>query len=137
MGLQNVNKSHCPMKNKLYLMGLFHRIGALIFLNCCLIFVIDGSIPSIKLATYRRWLNSGTEVLNQFLGKIFFHAFELLLGQATQDGANSLKLSSLKRNMGSEFSWMIKEAKYLGSAFGIPYIFIFGARTVYTDILPW
>ncbi|XP_038999544.1 single-strand DNA endonuclease 1 [Hibiscus syriacus] len=145
--LQNVNKSHCPMKNKLYLMGLFHRIRALIALNCSLIFVTDGSIPAIKLATYRRRLNSGNEVENQ----------------ATQDGANSQKLSSLRRNMGSEFSCMIKEAKYLGSALGIPCldgieeaeaqcallnleslcdgcfssdsdIFLFGARTVYRDI---
>ncbi|KAK8656031.1 hypothetical protein V6N13_108590 [Hibiscus sabdariffa] len=145
--LQNVNKSHCPMTSKLYLTGLFHRIRALIALNCSLIFVTDGSIPAIKLATYRRRLNLGTDVENQ----------------ATQDGANAQKLSSLRRNMGSEFSCMIKEAKYLGSAFGIPCldgieeaeaqcgllnleslcdgcfssdsdIFLFGARTVYRDI---
>ncbi|GMI75516.1 hypothetical protein like AT3G48900 [Hibiscus trionum] len=141
--LQNVNKSHCPVKTKLYLMGLFHRIRALIALNCTLIFVTDGSIPAIKLATYRRRLNLGID--------------------ATQDGENSQNLSSLRRNMGSEFSCMIKEAKYLGSTLGIPCldgveeaeaqcallnleslcdgcfssdsdIFLFGARTVYRDI---
>ncbi|KAK8690365.1 hypothetical protein V6N13_073899 [Hibiscus sabdariffa] len=145
--LQNVNKSHCPMTSKLYLTALFHRIRALIALNCSLIFVTDGSIPAIKLATYRRRLNLGTDIENQ----------------ATRDGANAQKLSSLRRNMGSEFSCMIKEAKYLGSAFGIPCldgieeaeaqcallnleslcdgcfssdsdIFLFGARTVYRDI---
>ncbi|XWS50538.1 hypothetical protein CRYUN_Cryun12cG0095500 [Craigia yunnanensis] len=145
--LQNVNKSHCPMKDKLYLKGLFHRLRALIALNCSLIFVADGSIPAIKLSTYRRRLNSGIEVENQ----------------ATQNGTNLQKLSSLRRNMGSEFSCMIKEAKFLGLALGIPCldgieeaeaqcallnleslcdgcfssdsdIFLFGARTVYRDI---
>ncbi|OMO97893.1 XPG/Rad2 endonuclease [Corchorus olitorius] len=145
--LQNVNKSHCPMKDKVYLKSLFHRLRALIALNCSLIFVTDGSIPAIKLATYRRRLNSGSEVENQ----------------VTQEGINSKKLSSLRRNMGSEFSCMIKEAKVLGLALGIPCldgieeaeaqcallnleslcdgcfssdsdIFLFGARTVYRDI---
>ncbi|XVF53625.1 hypothetical protein PTKIN_Ptkin05aG0113500 [Pterospermum kingtungense] len=145
--LQNVNRSHCPMKDKLYLKGLFHRIRALISLNCSLIFVTDGSIPAIKLSTYRRRLNSGIEVENQ----------------ATQKGTNSQNLSSLRRNMGSEFSCMIKEAKFLGLALGVPCldgieeaeaqcallnleslcdgcfssdsdIFLFGARTIYRDI---
>ncbi|TYG52765.1 hypothetical protein ES288_D09G054900v1 [Gossypium darwinii] len=118
--------------------------GALIALNCSLIFVTDGSIPAIKLCTYRRRLNLRPEA---------------------QDGANShsQNLSSLKRNMGSEFSCMIKEAKLLGLALGIPCLdgieeaeaqcallnleslcdgcfssdsdtFLFGARTVYRDI---
>ncbi|KAL6541592.1 hypothetical protein OROGR_011078 [Orobanche gracilis] len=141
--LQKVNKSHCPLKDKLYLKGLFHRLRALIALNCSLIFVTDGSIPSIKLSTYRRRLNAGNE--------------------AIQDTANPPKVSSVKRNMGSEFSCMIKEAKFLGVALGIPCLdgieeaeaqcallnseslcdgcftsdsdaFLFGARTVYRDI---
>ncbi|KAK8278605.1 hypothetical protein V6Z11_D09G053000 [Gossypium hirsutum] len=118
--------------------------GALIALNCSLIFVTDGSIPAIKLCTYRRRLNLRPEA---------------------QDGANShsQNLSSLKRNMGSEFSCMIKEAKLLGLALGVPCLdgieeaeaqcallnleslcdgcfssdsdtFLFGARTVYRDI---
>lgn len=37
--LQNVNKSHPSIKDKLYLKGLFHRLRALIALNCSLIFV--------------------------------------------------------------------------------------------------
>lgn len=37
--LQNVNKSHASIKDKLYLKGLFHRLRALIALNCSLIFV--------------------------------------------------------------------------------------------------
>ncbi|KAL6533140.1 hypothetical protein OROMI_027252 [Orobanche minor] len=98
--LQKVNKSHCPLKDKLYLKSLFHRLRALIALNCSLIFVTDGSIPSIKLSTYRRRLNAGNE--------------------AIQDTANPPKVSSVKRNMGSEFSCMIKEAKFLGVALGIP-----------------
>ncbi|KAH7841863.1 hypothetical protein Vadar_002433 [Vaccinium darrowii] len=141
--LQNVNKSHCPLKDKIYLRGLFHRLRALIALNCSLIFVSDGSIPAIKLSTYRRRLKSGTE--------------------ATQDETNSHEVSSLRRNMGSVFSCMIKEANLLGVALGIPCldgveeaeaqcallnseslcdgcfssdsdIFLFGARTVYRDI---
>ncbi|KAI3458169.1 hypothetical protein Pfo_014832 [Paulownia fortunei] len=141
--LQNVNKSHCPMKDKLYLKGLFHRLRALIALNCSLIFVTDGSIPAIKLSTYRRRLNAGNE--------------------AILDAGNSRNVSSLKRNMGSEFSCMIKEAKFLGVTLGIPCLdgieeaeaqcallnseslcdgcftsdsdaFLFGARTVYRDI---
>ncbi|KAK4431509.1 Flap endonuclease GEN-like 2 [Sesamum alatum] len=61
--LQNVNKSHCPMNDKLYLKGLFHRLRALIALNCSLIFVTDGAIPAIKLSTYRRRLNAGNEAI--------------------------------------------------------------------------
>ncbi|KAK0595184.1 hypothetical protein LWI29_004321 [Acer saccharum] len=142
--LQNVNKSHRPAQiERLYLRGLFHRLRALIALNCSLIFVTDGSIPAIKLATYRRRLNPGSEV--------------------TQDEANSAKVPPLRRNMGSEFSCMVKDAKALGLALGVPCldgmeegeaqcallnseslcdgcfssdsdIFLFGARTVYRDI---
>ncbi|KAK9291351.1 hypothetical protein L1049_019297 [Liquidambar formosana] len=141
--LQNVSKSHSSMKDKVYLRGLFHRLRALIALNCSLIFVTDGSIPAIKLSTYRRRLNSGNEV--------------------TRDESSSHKATSLRRNMGSEFSCMIREAKALGMALGIPCldgieeaeaqcavlnseslcdgcftsdsdIFLFGGRTVYRDI---
>ncbi|EEF51407.1 conserved hypothetical protein [Ricinus communis] len=109
---------------------------------CCLI--VDGSIPAIKLATYRQRLNSGLEV-------------------TTQDETNMKEACSLPRNMGSEFSRMIKEAKILGLALGISCldsleeaeaqcallnseslcdgcfssdsdVFLFGARTVYRDI---
>ncbi|KAK3039276.1 hypothetical protein RJ639_027980, partial [Escallonia herrerae] len=140
--LQNVYKSHCPTRDKLYLKGLFHRLRALIALNCSLIFVTDGSIPAIKLPTYRRRLDVHSEV--------------------AQDEA-SYKVSSLRRNLGSEFSCMVKEAKDLGTALGIPCldgmeeaeaqcallnqeslcdgcftsdsdIFLFGAKTVYREI---
>lgn len=47
--LQNVNKSHCPLKDKLYLKGLFHRLRALIALNCSLIFV-TGTLISPSFA---------------------------------------------------------------------------------------
>ncbi|KAL0304247.1 UNVERIFIED_CONTAM: Flap endonuclease GEN-like 2 [Sesamum radiatum] len=143
--LKNVNKSHCPMNDKLYLKGLFHRLRALIALNCSLIFVTDGAIPAIKLSTYRRRLNAGNEMV-----------------QAIQDAGNPRNVS-VKRNKGSEFSCMIKEAKFLGVALGIPCLdgieeaeaqcallnseslcdgcftsdsdaFLFGARTVYRDI---
>ncbi|XP_059667066.1 single-strand DNA endonuclease 1 [Cornus florida] len=141
--LQNVNKSHCSMKDKLYLRGLFHRIRALIALNCSIIFVTDGSIPAIKISAYRQRLKSRSEV--------------------TRDETNSQNVTSLRRNMGSEFSCMVKEAKVLGMALGIPCldgieegeaqcallnseslcdgcfsldsdVFLFGARTVYRDI---
>ncbi|KAF5743545.1 flap endonuclease GEN-like 2 isoform X4 [Tripterygium wilfordii] len=141
--LQNVNKSRCAIKEKVYLRGLFHRLRALIALNCSLIFVADGSVPAIKVSTYRRRLNSGCEV--------------------AQDETNAQNLASLRRNMGSEFSCMIREAKILGLALGIPCldgieeaeaqcallnseslcdgcftsdsdVFLFGARTVFRDI---
>ncbi|XP_010273127.1 PREDICTED: flap endonuclease GEN-like 2 [Nelumbo nucifera] len=141
--LHNVCKSHSCIKDKVYLSALFHRLKALIALNCSLIFVTDGSIPAIKMSTYRRRLGSENE--------------------ATRDEMNLQKVSSLPRNMGSEFSCMIKEAKVLGMALGIPCldgleeaeaqcalldaeslcdgcfstdsdIFLFGARTVYRDI---
>ncbi|XP_050252041.1 single-strand DNA endonuclease 1-like isoform X1 [Quercus robur] len=141
--LQNVSKSHSCMKEKVYLRGLFHRLRALIAVNCTIVFVTDGSIPAIKLSTYRRRLNSGSEV--------------------TQDDRNLQNVTSLRRNMGSEFSCMIKEAKVLGMALGIACldgieeaeaqcallnseslcdgcftsdsdVFLFGARTVYRDI---
>lgn len=41
----NVNKSHCPLKDKLYLKSLFHRLRALIALNCSLIFVTGRRFP--------------------------------------------------------------------------------------------
>ncbi|KAL9255578.1 Single-strand DNA endonuclease 1-like protein [Drosera capensis] len=141
--LHSVNKSHCSLKEKLYLKGLFHRLRALIALNCCLIFVTDGSIPAIKVSAYRRRLNPLSEI-----GK---------------DDTEPNKASSLRRNAGSEFSCMIKEAKALGLALGIPCldgieeaeaqcallnseslcdgcfssdsdVFLFGARIVYRDI---
>ncbi|WJX71455.1 hypothetical protein P8452_55449 [Trifolium repens] len=97
--LQNVSKSHACLKEKVHLRGLFHRLRALIALNCTVVFVSDGSIPAIKLSTYRRRLNNGKEV--------------------AQNETNLQKVTSLRRNMGSEFSCMIKEAKVLGMALGI------------------
>ncbi|TKY45159.1 Flap endonuclease GEN 2 [Spatholobus suberectus] len=139
----SVSKSHACVKEKVYLRGLFHRLRALIALNCSVVFVADGSIPAIKLSTYRRRLNVGKEV--------------------AENKTNLQKVTSLQRNMGSEFSCMIKEAKVLGMALGISClngieeaeaqcallnfeslcdgcfssdsdIFLFGARTVYRDI---
>lgn len=40
--------------------------------------------------------------------------------QVTEDEANSDKVTSLKRNMGSDFSCMIRDAKALGLALGVP-----------------
>ncbi|XP_028205654.1 flap endonuclease GEN-like 2 isoform X4 [Glycine soja] len=100
--LHSVSKSHACVKEKVYLRGLFHRLRALIALNCSLIFVSDGAIPAIKLSTYRRRLNVGKEQV-----------------QVAQNETNLQKATSLQRNMGSEFSCMIKEAKVLGMALGI------------------
>ncbi|KAM0887226.1 hypothetical protein ACQ4PT_029182 [Festuca glaucescens] len=137
------NRSPAFVKDKVYLKNLFHRIRALLALNCSLIFVTDGAIPSIKLATYRRRLGSSSE--------------------ANCDEASSQPLTSLHRNKSSEFSRMIKEAKHLGLSLGIPCLdgveeaeaqcallnltsvcegcftsdsdaFLFGARTVYRDV---
>lgn len=141
--LHNVNKTYCGNKEKVYLKCLFHRLRALIALNCSIIFVTDGSIPSIKLSTYRRRINPKGEV----------PIVERNVNEAV----------SLRRNKGSEFSCMIKEAKILGKALGIPCLdgieeaeaqcallnseslcdacftsdsdaFLFGARTVYREI---
>ena len=49
--LQNVNRTHCAMKEKLYLRGLFHRLRALIALNCSLIFVTGITLFSWFLPT--------------------------------------------------------------------------------------
>ncbi|KAK9665521.1 hypothetical protein RND81_14G117600 [Saponaria officinalis] len=141
--LQSVNRSYCATKDKVYLRGLFHRVRALIALNCSVIFVTDGAVPAIKLSTYRRRLNA--------------------LNEVTKDDIDRQNGTSLRRNMGSEFSCMIREAKALGTALGIPCldgieeaeaqcallnseslcdgcfssdsdIFLFGAKTVYRDI---
>ncbi|KAK1266887.1 Flap endonuclease GEN-like 2 [Acorus gramineus] len=141
--LQTACRGYVCVKEKVYLRNLFHRLRALIALNCSVIFVTDGSIPGIKVSTYRRRLGLITEV-------------------ATHE-TNLQKVPPLRRNMGSEFSCMIKEAKVLGVALGIPCldgieeaeaqcallnssslcdgcfsldsdVFLFGARTVYRDI---
>lgn len=44
--LQNVNKSHCSIKDKVYLRGLFHRLRALLALNCTLIMVAGNAIST-------------------------------------------------------------------------------------------
>ncbi|KAI3964354.1 hypothetical protein MKX01_024971 [Papaver californicum] len=138
--LQNSSKNTASAKDKMYLRGLFHRLRALLALNCTIVFVADGSIPAIKLDTYRR-----------------------RLGLVNESGTNAKNVLPLARNMGSEFSCMIKEAKVLGMALGIPSldsleeaesqcallnseslcdgcfssdsdIFLFGAKTVYRDM---
>ncbi|KAI3899461.1 hypothetical protein MKW92_026032 [Papaver armeniacum] len=138
--LQNSSKKTASVKDKMYLRGLFHRLRALLALNCTIVFVADGSIPAIKLDTYRK-----------------------RLGLVNEAGAKAKKVLPLARNMGSEFSCMIKEAKVLGMALGIPCldsleeaeaqcallnseslcdgcfssdsdIFLFGAKTVYRDM---
>ncbi|KAF0899548.1 hypothetical protein E2562_020754 [Oryza meyeriana var. granulata] len=139
----SAHRSPAFAKDKVYLKNLFHRIRALLALNCSLVFVTDGAIPSVKLATYRRRLGANSD--------------------AARDLANSQPSISLRRNKGSEFSCMIKEAKCLGMALGIPCLdgveeaeaqcallnlaslcdgcftsdsdaFLFGARTVYRDV---
>ncbi|CAO2176260.1 unnamed protein product [Urochloa humidicola] len=142
--LCSANRSPAFLKDKVYLKNLFHRIRALLALNCTLVLVADGAIPSVKLATYRRRLGSNA-------------------AEAAREEANSQPLTSLCRNKSSEFSRMIKEAKHLGLALGIPCLdgveeaeaqcallnfaslcdgcftsdsdsFLFGARTVYRDV---
>ncbi|XP_018469690.2 single-strand DNA endonuclease 1 [Raphanus sativus] len=142
--LHKVNQSYCATKEKVYLRGFFHRLRALIALNCSIILVSDGSIPGIKVPTYRRRLKARFEV-------------------ADDGGVEPGKETSLRRNKGSEFSWMIKEAKVIASTLGIlcldgveeaeaqcallnsenlcdacfssdSDIFLFGAKTVYREI---
>lgn len=73
--LQSVNRSYCATKEKVYLRGLFHRLRALIALNCSLIFVTDGAIPAVKLSTYKRRLKAENEVRLQCA---FSHDFLLI-----------------------------------------------------------
>ncbi|CAD5325257.1 unnamed protein product [Arabidopsis thaliana] len=141
--LHKVNKSYCATKEKVYLRGFFHRLRALIALNCSIILVSDGAIPGIKVPTYKRRLKARFEIAD--------------------DGVEPSKETSLKRNMGSEFSCIIKEAKVIASTLGIlcldgieeaeaqcallnseslcdacfsfdSDIFLFGAKTVYREI---
>ncbi|XP_031483845.1 single-strand DNA endonuclease 1 isoform X2 [Nymphaea colorata] len=141
--LHSVSRRHHINGDKPFLRGLFHRLRALIALNCTIILVADGSIPALKLSTYRKRLGS--------------------TGDNVQDEATLERKTSLKRNLGSEFSRMIKDAKDLGISLGIPCldgieeaeaqcallnscgfsdgcftadsdVFLFGARTVYRDI---
>jgi flap endonuclease GEN len=46
--LQNVCKSHACLKEKVHLRGLFHRLRALIALNCTVVFV-SGLAPCFSL----------------------------------------------------------------------------------------
>ncbi|XP_019464972.1 PREDICTED: flap endonuclease GEN-like 2 isoform X2 [Lupinus angustifolius] len=157
--LQNVNKSYVASKDKVYLRGLFHRLRALIALNCKVVFVSDGSIPAIKLTTYRQRLNGRKEQVSEKENDANSNNAPSL----SQNDTNSQKVTSLRRNAGSEFSCMIKEAKVLGMVLGVSClngieeaeaqcallnnellcdgcfssdsdIFLFGARTVYRDI---
>ncbi|CAH8295234.1 unnamed protein product [Eruca vesicaria subsp. sativa] len=142
--LHKVNQSYCATKEKVYLRGFFHRLRALIALNCSIILVSDGSIPGIKVPTYRRRLKARFEVPDD-------------------GGVEPGKETSLRRNMGSEFSCMIKEAKVIASTLGVlcldgveeaeaqcallnsenlcdacfssdSDIFLFGSKTVYREI---
>ncbi|KAL6659608.1 hypothetical protein ACP70R_003648 [Stipagrostis hirtigluma subsp. patula] len=165
--LCSANRSPAFLKDKVYLKNLFHRIRALLALNCSLVFVTDGAIPSVKLATYRRRLGSTAEA-SPALHRAPYINFLFLTQlfnplQAAREEASSQPLTSLRRNKSSEFSRMIKEAKHLGMALGIPCLdgveeaeaqcallnlaslcdgcftsdsdsFLFGARTVYRDV---
>ncbi|EEC82759.1 hypothetical protein OsI_27479 [Oryza sativa Indica Group] len=134
--MYSANRSPAFAKDKVYLKNLFHRIRALLALNCTLLFV------------------TGNPIL------LFYFSF---LAAKESDQPNSHPSISLRRNKGSEFSCMIKEAKRLGMALGIPCLdgleeaeaqcasldleslcdgcftsdsdaFLFGARTVYRDV---
>ncbi|KAL5222218.1 hypothetical protein ABZP36_026931 [Zizania latifolia] len=96
----NANHSSAFAKDRVYLKNLFHRIRAILALNYSLVFVTDGAIPVLKLATYRCQLGSSSN--------------------ATREQMSSQPSTSLRRNKGSEFSRMIKEAKHLRMALGIP-----------------
>jgi len=49
--LQNVSKSHACLKEKVHLRGLFHRLRALIALNCTVVFV-SGLVPCFSLSVF-------------------------------------------------------------------------------------
>ncbi|XP_050254913.1 single-strand DNA endonuclease 1-like [Quercus robur] len=136
--LQNVSKSHSCIKQKVYLRGLFHHLRALIAVNCTIVFVTDGSIPAIKLSTYRRRLNSGSEVRNLVCRCNHCMLFTFFV---TQDDRNLQNFTSLRRNMGSEIEEAEAQCALLNSeslcdgCFTLDSdVFLFGARTVYRDI---
>ncbi|XP_024529913.1 flap endonuclease GEN-like 2 isoform X2 [Selaginella moellendorffii] len=87
------------VKDKPHLRGLFHRIRALLALNCHLIFVTDGAVPAAKAGTYVQRLARARQPLRP---------------QRQVAGL------PLKRNKGSQFGRMVEDATALATAFGIP-----------------
>ena len=53
--LQNVSKSHACMKEKVYLRGLFHRLRALIALNCSVVFVAGVWVENLVFNFWDLW----------------------------------------------------------------------------------
>lgn len=161
-------KSPESIKDKVHLSYLFERLRALIALNCSLIFVTDGSVPSIKLPAYRqrlRWQRGlGSKATLKKANVEPKPSLRKVTRKKAKVQPKPKPKPPLRRYMFSEFSCMIREAKVLGYALGIPClngleeaeaqcamlnsealcdgcfsidsdIFLFGARTVYRDII--
>nr|POE60883.1 flap endonuclease gen-like 2 [Quercus suber] len=112
------------MKEKVYLRGLFHRLRALIAVNCTIVFVTDRSIPAIKLSTYRRRLNSRSEVrilvckCNHFLG--------MALGIPCLDGIEEAE---------AQYALLNSESLCDGCFTLDSDVFLFGEKMVYSRCL--
>ncbi|KAL5994471.1 hypothetical protein ACLOJK_024523 [Asimina triloba] len=120
--LQNASRTPAFAKEKCYLRSLFHRLRALLALNCSLIFdlalcnvifhfAIDGSIPAIKLTAYRQRLGSGSEV--------------------ARDESN---LQGLIEEAEAQCALLNSESLCDGCFTADSDVFLFGAKTVYRDI---
>ncbi|XP_024516420.1 flap endonuclease GEN-like 2 isoform X2 [Selaginella moellendorffii] len=105
------------VKDKPHLRGLFHRIRALLALNCHLIFVTDGAVPAAKAGTYVQRLARARQPLRP--QRQVCASLHLLLSYVTQM-PNQVAGLPLKRNKGSEFGRMVEDATALATAFGIP-----------------
>lgn len=91
-------------------------MGQFLPLNCPL---IDGGWVCVRLTLFIEYLACLEDYAIYFLEKV-----GILVHQVIQYDTNSQPMPSvsLRRNMGSEFSCMIKEAKVLGTALGVPFL---------------
>eukprot|EP00850_Spirogloea_muscicola_P011384 SM000070S21350 [mRNA] locus=s70:605431:609114:+ [translate_table: standard] len=141
---------------KPHLRGLFHRLRALIGLNCSVILVADGDVPAIKEPVYQLRQKLGAATASRGRGG-------RAPGRPLHTQAASRGRTQHKRRAGSEFGRMVEEAKALAAALGIPTVtspeegeaqcaalilsgicdacctgdsdaFLFGATVVYRDI---
>eukprot|EP00850_Spirogloea_muscicola_P000152 SM000001S04554 [mRNA] locus=s1:924531:928270:+ [translate_table: standard] len=100
---------------KPHLRGLFHRLRALIGLNCRVILVADGDVPAIKQPEYQLRQKLGAANASRGRGG-------RAPGRPLHTQAASGSRTQHKRRAGSDFGRMVEEAKALAAALGIPTI---------------
>ncbi|MQM00063.1 hypothetical protein Taro_032792 [Colocasia esculenta] len=117
---QTACRSAACFKEKLYLQSLFHRLRALIALNCSLILVTDGSIPAIKLTAYRRRLGTNSEK----------YGFWIFMCDKGGQSFGSGSWNPLLRWCNCNDHHHLQDGCFTADSD----VFLFGARTVYRDI---